>query len=86
MFNVGGTEPIAHRDLVELLIDVAGSGSVRYVPWPPEKQQIDIGSFYSDSSKFRKTTGWTPSVALRDGLARTVAFYREHMPRYLEAA
>ncbi len=86
VFNVGGPEPISHKELVELLIDVAGSGSVRYVPWPPEKQRIDIGSFYSDSSKFRKTTGWTPSVALGDGLARTVAFYREHMSRYVEAA
>ncbi len=86
VFNVGGPEPISHKELVELLIDVAGSGSVRYVPWPPEKRQIDIGSFYSDSSKFRKTTGWTPSVALRDGLARTVAFYREHIRRYVEAA
>jgi UDP-glucose 4-epimerase len=86
VFNVGGPEAISHKELVELLIDVAGSGSVRYVPWPPEKQQIDIGSFYSDSSKFRNTTGWTPSVALREGLARTVAFYRAHMRRYVEAA
>src|SRR5262245_54359824 len=30
VFNVGGLEPIAHRDLVSLLLDVAGSGSVAY--------------------------------------------------------
>ena len=40
-----------------LLIDVAGTGRVTYVPWPPEKKQIDIGSFYSDSSKFTAATG-----------------------------
>src|SRR5947207_9181505 len=33
VFNVGGTEPIAHRDLVQVLLDVAGRGTVRYVPW-----------------------------------------------------
>lgn len=86
VFNVGGREPIAHKDLVEMLIDVAGSGRVCYVPWPAEKKQIDIGSFYSDSSKFARATGWTPAVSLRDGLARTVAFYREHLGQYLEAA
>jgi UDP-glucose 4-epimerase len=86
VFNVGGAEPISHRDLVELLIDVAGTGSVRYVPWPPEKKQIDIGSFYSDSTKFQQATAWVPSVGLRDGLTRTVAFFREHMRRYVEAA
>ena len=84
VFNVGGAEPISHRDLVEMLIAVAGSGRVRYVEWPAEKKAIDIGSFYSDSSKFQAATGWAPRVPLREGLARTVAFYREHLPRYLE--
>ena len=53
--------------------------------WPPEKKAIDIGSFYADSSKFTGTTGWTPSVALREGLRRTVAFYREHWAQYVDA-
>ena len=86
VFNVGGREPMSHRNLVELLIDVAGSGRVRYVPWPPEKKRIDIGSFYSDSTKFERTTGWSPRVTLREGLARTIDFYRAHLPQYLEAA
>ena len=86
VFNVGGLEPISHRDLVALLIEVAGSGSMRCVPWPPEKLRIDIGSFYSDSSKFTAATGWRPAVALREGFQRTVAFYRANLPHYVEAA
>jgi UDP-glucose 4-epimerase len=84
VFNVGGDEPVSHRDLVTLLLDIAGAGSVRYVDWPPEKKRIDIGSFYSDSSKFRRTVGWAPSVNLREGLQRTIAFYREHLDHYLD--
>jgi UDP-glucose 4-epimerase len=83
VFNVGGDEPISHKDLVALLLDVAGSGSVRFVEWPPEKKRIDIGSFYSDSSKFRRTVGWQPRVGLREGLRRTIEFYRQHMEHYL---
>ncbi len=83
VFNVGGLEPISHRDLVALLIEVAGCGSVRYVPWPPDKKRIDIGSFYSDSTKFQDAVAWTPRVNLREGLRRTLAFYREHMPHYV---
>ena len=83
VFNVGGREPTSHRDLVDLLIAVAGSGRVRYVPWPEDKKRIDIGSFYSDSTKFEHTTGWLPRVTLRDGLSHTVAFYREHLPQYV---
>jgi UDP-glucose 4-epimerase len=85
VFNVGGLEPVAHRDLVTMLIDVAGSGRARFVDWPADKKAIDIGSFYADSTKFMAVTGWRPQVPLREGLARTVAYYREHLPRYLEA-
>jgi UDP-glucose 4-epimerase len=84
VFNVGGTEHISLRDLVGLLIEVAGSGSVRFVEWPPDKKIIDIGSFYADSSKFATGTGWRPAVTLREGLGRTVAFYREHLTRYVD--
>ena len=85
-FNVGGDAPISHRELTTLLIDVAGAGRVEYVEWPAEKKAIDIGSFYTDSTKFKRATGWSPTVALRDGLSRTIAFYREHWPRYVDAA
>ena len=84
VFNVGGSEPVSHRDLVHLLLEVAGTGSVRNVEWPAEQKAIDIGSFYADSAKFRAATGWQPRVGLREGLARTVAYYREHLPHYLE--
>ena len=86
VFNVGGREPISHRNLVALLIDVAGSGTVKYVEWPEEKRRIDIGSFHSDSSKFTTATGWQPTVGLRDGLGRTMAYYRAHLDQYTGAA
>lgn len=83
--NVGGPEPITHRDLVHLLLEVAGGGSVRFIEWPSEKKKIDIGSFYSDSSRFAANTGWSPKVSLRDGLTATLAFYRAHRAHYVPA-
>jgi UDP-glucose 4-epimerase len=86
VFNVGGLEPVSHRDLTALLTRVAGSGRVRFVEWPPSKRTIDIGSFYADSTKFRRTVGWTPRVSLAEGLARTVTYYREHLAQYVDGA
>lgn len=82
-FNVGGQAPISHRELVTLLLEVAGTGRVRYVEWPPEKKAIDIGNFYADSGRFHAAVGWEPKVGLRDGLARTIAYYRENLTHYL---
>ena len=83
VFNVGGGVPHSHSELTSLLVKVAGSGRVEYVEWPKDKKAIDIGSFYADSSKFHRTTQWSPTVSLADGLTRTVAFYREHYRHYV---
>jgi UDP-glucose 4-epimerase len=84
-FNVGGDEHIAHRDLVKLLTELAGSGSYCFVEWPAEKKAIDIGSFYADSTLFKHTAGWAPRVSLSEGLTRTLSYYRAHMTQYLDA-
>jgi UDP-glucose 4-epimerase len=84
VFNVGGMEPISLKDLASLLVDVAGAGRVRYVPWPAEKKAIDIGSFYADSTRFRDAVGWHPRVPLRSGFDRTLEYYRAHAREYLD--
>ena len=49
-FNVGGDEHLAHRDLVKMLVEIAGSGRYRSSSGRAEKKAIDIGSFYADST------------------------------------
>ncbi len=85
VFNVGGPDAVSHRDLVTMLLEEAGAGRAQYIEWPEEKRRIDIGSFYTDSSKFVAATGWQRTVGLRDGLRRTLAYYREHSAHYLES-
>ncbi len=81
--NVGGHEHLTHKELVDTLLNVAGTGRVRYVEWPEDTKKIDIGSFYSDSTRFRAATGWQSLVDIREGLARTMAFYRAHREHYV---
>ena len=82
VFNVGATEPVSLRELAELLIDVAGSGRYELVPFPPERKAIDIGSIYVDDRKIRRVLKWRPRVDMREGLTRTIEYYREHRSQY----
>jgi UDP-glucose 4-epimerase len=82
VFNVGATEPVSLREVCQLLIDASGCGSFRLVPFPEERKAIDIGSIYVDDAKIRRVLGWAPSVGLREGLRRTVDFYRAHREHY----
>ena len=83
VFNLGGQEPISLLDLVKRMIDITGGGSYTVVPFPPERKRIDIGDFYSDATKIRRTLGWKPSIALQEGLSRTLDYYARHKDRYL---
>ena len=82
-FNVGGLAPIAHVDLVKLLIATAGTGRYRFVEWPPEKKAIDIGDFHADSALIGATLAWHPTTTLAEGLKRTFQFYRAHLSHYV---
>jgi UDP-glucose 4-epimerase len=81
-FNLGSERPISLAELAEELIILTGSGSVRSVPFPPERQLIDIGNCFSSYRKIESSLGWRPKVSLRTGLARTVEFYRKHREHY----
>jgi UDP-glucose 4-epimerase len=83
VFNLGAAPPVSLRDLAETMIALAGRGSLRLVPFPAERKKIDIGDFYADTSLVRATLGWEPRVSLREGLAKTLAFYHDHKERYL---
>jgi UDP-glucose 4-epimerase len=81
--NVGGLEPVSLLDVARLCQEVAeAEGTVEAVPWPPERKKIDIGSIYVDHARLTELTGWEPKVGLREGLAETFAFYREHGEHY----
>jgi UDP-glucose 4-epimerase len=83
VFNLGGDEPVSLLELTKTIIDIAGHGDYVLIPFPPERKRIDIGDFYADTTKIRKTLGWAPRVPLRQGLERTIDYYRRHRDRYL---
>jgi UDP-glucose 4-epimerase len=81
-FNLGGLEVFNLINFVETLIEVAGSGSYTIVPFPENKKKIDIGDYYGNYEKIRSVLEWEPHVKLREGLERTVAYFRQHKKHY----
>jgi len=83
VYNLAGRESVSLKDLVSMLIEIAGKGSVRCVPWPEDKKPIDIGDYYGSHALITQELGWEPQVALRDGLERTVRYYERHLQHYV---
>lgn len=70
--NIGNPSEFTIRELAELVIEMVG-GSSRIVQRPlpqddPKQRQPDI-------TQARDTLGWEPTIALRDGLARTISYF-----------
>lgn len=84
-FNLGAKPPISLRTFVDLLYEVSGkAANYSLVPFPEERRRIDIGDFYTDYSKIERELGWRPETTLRDGLKKTVDYYRENIEHYLK--
>lgn len=82
VFNVGTGIPINFIDLAKKIVEVAGSGKVAFTEFTKERKEVEPGDYYTDISKVRKVVGWTPKTDLREGLKKTIEFYRKYKKEY----
>ena len=71
--NLGNPDEFTIRELAELVIELTGSKSkIVHRPLPaddPTRRQPDI-------TLAKKQLGWEPKVPLREGLEKTIAWFR----------
>jgi UDP-glucose 4-epimerase len=84
VYNLGNREYVNLKDLAAMMAEIYGGGSYQVVPFPPERKVIDIGDYYSDFAKISRALGWEPRVSLREGLRKSLEYYRMHGQHYWE--
>jgi UDP-glucose 4-epimerase len=82
VFNLGSEETINLLDLAKLMVELNHGGEYRLLPFPADRKPIDIGDYYADYHLIHGKLGWAPSISLREGLMRTLDFYRKHHEHY----
>ena len=71
--NLGNPGEFTVRELAETIIRITGSNSkIVYKPLP----QDDPARRKPDVSLARELLGWTPEIALKDGLRQTIDYFR----------
>jgi UDP-glucose 4-epimerase len=83
VFNLGSSEVVSLMQLAQQLVEVNGSGEFQVREFPTERKKIDIGDYYSDFSLIEHELGWRPRISLREGLQRTLDYFRAHGGHYL---
>ncbi|PLW66468.1 NAD-dependent epimerase/dehydratase family protein [Streptomyces sp. SCUT-3] len=75
--NIGNPDEITMLDLARLVIRITGSDStVRFVERPTDDPAVRR----PDITLARGKLGWEPRTGADEGLARTVAWFRDHAP------
>ncbi len=70
--NLGNPDEFTILQLAELVVELTGSkSSIEYKPLP----QDDPLQRCPDITRASKQLGWAPSIKLRDGLAKTIAYF-----------
>lgn len=75
-FNLGTGKQTTVRDLASMIIRLADSKSA--IEYRPRRSWDHSMRRQADISKSRSLLGFSPSVSVEQGLARTVAWFREH--------
>ena len=80
VYNIGGSRALPNIDVVKRILEATGLGEelITYVKDRPGHDR----RYAITSEKAETETGWKPCVEFEDGLARTVAWYREN-PRWI---
>ena len=82
VMNLGSSEVISLRALAEVLVTMGDEGRFRLIEFPADRKAIDIGDYYSNFELAVSVLGWKPRMPLRDGLAQTLAYFRECQGEY----
>ncbi|MFE9098641.1 dTDP-glucose 4,6-dehydratase [Streptomyces sp. NPDC007264] len=76
VYHIGGGTELSNRRLTGLLLDAFGAGWDR-VAHVADRKGHDL-RYSLDDGKIREQLGYAPQVPFADGLAATIAWYREH--------
>jgi dTDP-glucose 4,6-dehydratase len=76
--NIGNPNEFTIRELAEVVLEETGSSApVESLPLPADDPKVRR----PDISVARKVLGWEPKVELREGIRRTIPYFREQLER-----
>lgn len=77
-YNAGSGKAVTVAEMIDLVMGLAGCGKpVEHDADRMRPAASEVRALLADSSRLAAATGWQPDVDLRDGLKRTVAWWRD---------
>lgn len=78
VYNLGTGKTYSMREILDMLLEISGV-EVKIVLDPDRLRPSDVPVLLSDSSKFRKLTGWEPRIPFKKSLEDLLDYWRERV-------
>jgi NAD dependent epimerase/dehydratase len=79
-YNAGSQRAVTVAQVIDLVLDLCGSSK------PVEQESVrmrpansEVRALLADSSRFAAATGWDARISLREGLDRTIEWWRDRL-------
>lgn len=81
VYNIGSGQPIRVRSLLELVAQTVAPDALKRIAFGARPYRADDApEMYADVTAARRDLGYSPAIGLEEGIRRTVAWYRAHLP------
>jgi UDP-glucuronate 4-epimerase len=74
LFNIGGSRPVPLLRMIEILEQALGRTAEKILT---PMQPGDVTATYADISRLHALTGYSPKIALEEGLPKFISWYRD---------
>ena len=83
VYNLGASGPLSLEETAKIMCQEIEGSDYQMIPFPEDKKAIDVGDFICDYSAFRDQVGWEPKVDFKEGIQRSIEYYREEFEHYI---
>jgi UDP-glucose 4-epimerase len=83
IFNLGAPEPLTLEDTAKLMCELIEGANYEKIPFPEDRKAIDVGDFVCNYKAFQSAFGWEPKVDFRQGISKSVEYFRNDLSHYI---
>jgi UDP-glucose 4-epimerase len=82
IYNLGSNEVTNLSVIADLITSLTGTNHI-IIEYPQDRRKIEIGNYHTNYNLLSTELGWNPSTNIKDGLTKTIEYYKLHLLKYL---
>lgn len=71
-------EHLSVKTIAEEIIRECDSGQLIQIDWPTNSKRVEVGDQVFSNEKIKKKLGWFPAYSFKEGLKKTIQYYKDN--------